>query len=46
YLDQLGNRNGLYDLGDYLALLKRSGQAVPPAVLQAIASGRLAGRTR
>ena len=35
-----------HDLGDYLALLKRSGQAVPPAVLKAIASGRLAGRTR
>lgn len=32
FLDQVGNRNGFFDLGDYLALLTRSGQAVPPAL--------------
>jgi hypothetical protein len=38
FLDQLGNKNGLYDLGDYLALLARSGQTASPAVMQAILS--------
>lgn len=33
YLDQLGNRNGGYDVGDYLALLRRSGVAPSPEVL-------------
>jgi M6 family metalloprotease-like protein len=37
FLDQIGNRNGLYDVGDYLALLRRNGQSVSPAVLKAIA---------
>jgi hypothetical protein len=37
YLDLLGNRNGFFDLGDYLALVLRSGQAVPPDVLRAAA---------
>ena len=32
FLDQLGNRNGLFDLGDYLALLRRNGQTVPATV--------------
>ncbi|MGE0439463.1 MAG: M6 family metalloprotease domain-containing protein [Gemmatimonadales bacterium] len=36
FLDQLGNKNGLFDLGDYLALLARNGQAVPAAVLEVI----------
>ncbi|MFN0181987.1 MAG: M6 family metalloprotease domain-containing protein [Gemmatimonadales bacterium] len=36
FLDQIGNRNGVYDVGDYLALLRRNGQAVSPAVLSAI----------
>jgi hypothetical protein len=36
FLDELGNRNGVYDVGDYLALLRREAQSVPPA----IASGR------
>ena len=40
FLDQLGNRNGLYDVGDYLALLKRTGQAVSPEVLRAIATAK------
>jgi M6 family metalloprotease-like protein len=32
YLDQLGNKNGSYDLGDFLALQQRTGGAMPPAV--------------
>jgi M6 family metalloprotease-like protein len=36
FLDGLGNRNGSYDVGDYLALLKRNGQAVPEAVVRAL----------
>jgi M6 family metalloprotease-like protein len=43
FLDQLGNRNGLFDLGDYLALLRRNGQAAPAAVIRAAAT---ASRTR
>lgn len=35
YLDELGNRNGSYDVGDLLALYRRLGQAVPPSVLLA-----------
>jgi M6 family metalloprotease-like protein len=35
YLDELGNRNGMYDVGDLLALYRRLGQAVPPALLLA-----------
>jgi hypothetical protein len=38
FLDLLGNRNGFFDLGDYLALLRRNGQAVPPAALRAAAA--------
>lgn len=38
FLDQIGNRNGLYDLGDYLALLKRNGQTASPEVLRAVAA--------
>ncbi|HEY9385306.1 MAG TPA: hypothetical protein VIP80_17500, partial [Gemmatimonadales bacterium] len=34
YLDELGNRNGIYDVGDLLAMYRRLGQAVPPALLQ------------
>ena len=40
FLDQLGNRNGLYDVGDYLALLKRSGQAASPELLKALATAQ------
>ncbi|HEX7025215.1 MAG TPA: M6 family metalloprotease domain-containing protein, partial [Gemmatimonadales bacterium] len=35
YLDELGNRNGQYDVGDLLALYQRSGVAAPPSLLQA-----------
>jgi M6 family metalloprotease-like protein len=41
YLDELGNRNGGYDVGDYLAFLRRAGLQPAPAVLR-----RLAGRRR
>lgn len=37
FLDQTGNLNGFYDVGDLLALLRRSGQAVPPAVAALLA---------
>lgn len=33
YLDELGNRNGVYDVGDLLAMYRRNGLAVPPALL-------------
>ena len=33
FLDQLGNRNGGYDVGDYLALLDRSGVTPSPELL-------------
>lgn len=32
YLDQVGNKNGAYDLGDFLALVQRTGAPMPPAV--------------
>lgn len=32
YLDATGNRNGSFDIGDYLAWLRRTGQRVPPAL--------------
>jgi M6 family metalloprotease-like protein len=35
FLDELGNRNGVYDVGDYLALLRRGAQSVPPAIASA-----------
>jgi hypothetical protein len=41
YLDELGNRNGGYDVGDYLAFLRRAGLQPSPAVLR-----QLAGRRR
>jgi len=34
YLDELGNRNGSYDVGDLLAMYRRLGQAVPPSLLR------------
>jgi hypothetical protein len=39
FLDELGNRNGLYDVGDYLALLRRSTQAAPPAIARPARGG-------
>lgn len=44
FLDLLGNRNGLFDLGDYLALLRREGQAAPPAALRAATGAARPGR--
>ena len=35
YLDELGNRNGAFDVGDLLALYRRLGQAAPPSLLLA-----------
>jgi M6 family metalloprotease-like protein len=35
FLDELGNRNGLLDVGDLLAMFRRSGQAAPPAFRRA-----------
>jgi M6 family metalloprotease-like protein len=35
FLDELGNRNGLYDVGDYLALLRRGTQTAPPTITRA-----------
>ena len=32
YLDRIGNQNGVYDVGDYLAWLRRTGQHVPPVL--------------
>ncbi|MGH7581886.1 MAG: M6 family metalloprotease domain-containing protein [Gemmatimonadales bacterium] len=32
YLDTIGNQNGAYDVGDYLAWLRRNGQHVPPVL--------------
>lgn len=34
YLDELGNRNGVYDVGDLLAMYRRLGQAAPPSLLR------------
>lgn len=45
FLDQLGNRNGLYDVGDFLSLLKRSGQSVSPELLKALAQAKSAKGT-
>jgi M6 family metalloprotease-like protein len=39
YLDELGNRNGIFDVGDLLALYRRVGLAVPPALLQGLGGG-------
>ncbi|HEV8455915.1 MAG TPA: M6 family metalloprotease domain-containing protein [Gemmatimonadales bacterium] len=40
YLDELGNRNGIFDVGDLLALYRRQGQAVPPALLRGAQQGQ------
>ena len=36
YLDELGNRNGVYDVGDLLAMFRLNGLAVPAALRQAV----------
>jgi hypothetical protein len=38
YLDELGNRNGMFDVGDLLAMYRLNGLAVPPSLLQAAAA--------
>ena len=40
FLDQLGNRNGVYDVGDFLALLRRNGQAVSPELMKQIVAAK------
>ena len=35
YLDAIGNQNGSFDVGDYLAWLRRTGQRVPVALTRA-----------
>jgi hypothetical protein len=35
YLDTIGNRNGSFDVGDYLAWLHRTGQRIPVALRRA-----------
>ncbi len=44
FLDELGNRNGVFDVGDYLAMLRRGPSSAPPAVSAAVRSGRGAAR--
>ena len=39
YLDELGNRNGVYDVGDLLAMYRRLGQAAPPALQRGAVKG-------
>lgn len=34
YLDTTGNRNGVYDVGDLLAWLRRTSRTVPPALMR------------
>lgn len=43
-LDETGNHNGTYDLGDLLAFLKRTGQDASPAVLQRLLAVPAKGR--
>jgi M6 family metalloprotease-like protein len=38
YLDQTGNHNGAYDLGDFLAYADRTGQPVSPELMQRLMS--------
>jgi hypothetical protein len=44
YLDLLGNRNGSYDLGDYLALLRRAGVNPSPELLARVAAQKRGNR--
>jgi M6 family metalloprotease-like protein len=39
YLDELGNRNGIFDVGDLLAMYRRLGQAAPPSLLRGALQG-------
>ncbi len=40
FLDLLGNRNGIYDVGDFLAYLRHTGQPVPAAALHLLGTER------
>jgi M6 family metalloprotease-like protein len=40
YLDDVGNNNNVYDLGDYLAFLKANGFVTAPGLLKRVESGR------
>lgn len=40
YLDDVGNNNNVYDLGDYLAYLKANGFVLAPEVLRRIGAAR------
>ncbi|PYP41365.1 MAG: hypothetical protein DMD43_06730, partial [Gemmatimonadetes bacterium] len=48
FLDQLGNRNGVFDVGDLLAMYRRTGELAPQAVVEAAlrASPRRTGEGR
>lgn len=46
YLDDVGNNNDVYDLGDYLAFLKANGFVLAPGILQRIPAGRVLAPTK
>ena len=46
YLDTFGNRNGTFDLGDYLALLHRSGLVPGAAIMERLHPDRAPPRPR
>jgi hypothetical protein len=46
YLDTFGNRNGAFDLGDYLALLNRSGLVPGAAIMERLHPDRTPPRPR
>jgi M6 family metalloprotease-like protein len=46
YLDELGNRNGVLDVGDVLAMYRRLGQAAPPSLRLAPGPAATGRRTR
>jgi hypothetical protein len=39
YLDNQGNRNGLFDIGDFLAWVKATGAPVSPALMSQVLAG-------
>jgi hypothetical protein len=43
-LDALGNRDGIYNLGDFLALLDRTGLQVSAELLHDVLAGRMPSR--
>lgn len=46
FLDELGNRNGILDVGDLLAMFRRSGQVAPAALRIPAASALTRKRTK